>query len=384
VIHSVSNIVLTFVATPLRNGARSIQMMSDTRMNITRRSVLAAGAATAMLASARELAAQQLIPFGAAVMISDFRADAALRDQLVKHCDVITPMNELKWDWVRQRRESFSLDNANEIVGFARRHNKQAHGHALLWGMALPGWTSQITTRAVAERELIAHAQKLVSTYAGQIQSWDVVNEVIAHDPNPAAPMRDTLWQRLLGEEHVDIVFKAAFDANPAAKLVLNDYDFENADARTAERRRQALRLVRRLQDKNIPVHEVGMQAHLYGEKPLDQRAITAFCRELGRLGVGVKVTELDVIDWQLPGPIVERDRRVAELTTAYLAAVIEGQRPSAIITWGLSDRSSWIHDTFKRNDSFKARPLPLDADYRPKPMMAAILASRRLPTPRS
>lgn len=353
-------------------------------MKITRRFALAAGAASAVLASAREVAARELIPFGAAVMISDFREDARLRENLLKYCDVITPMNELKWDWVRQRREDFSLGNANEIVGFARRHGKQAHGHALLWGMALPVWVQQLSSKAEAERELVAHAQKLASTYAGLIQSWDVVNEVIAHEPRPNAPMRDTIWQRLLGEEHVDIVFKAAASANPAAKLVLNDYDFENADERTAERRRQALRLVRRLQDKRIPVHEVGFQAHLYGEKPLDRRAITAFCRELGRLGVGVRVTELDVIDWQLPGPIAERDRRAAEMVTAFLGAMIEGQRPSAIITWGLSDRSSWVHDTFKRQDSFKARPLPLDADYRPKPMMAAIQAARALPTPRS
>ncbi len=354
------------------------------RMTMTRRSLLAAGAASAVLASAGDVAARELIPFGAAVMISDFREDAVLRDHLAKLCDVITPMNELKWDWVRQRREEFSLDNANEIVSFARRHNKQAHGHALLWGMALPRWAEQLGSKAEAERELVAHARKLVGAYAGQIQSWDVVNEVIAHAPRPDAPMRDTVWQRLLGEEHVDIAFKAAASANPAARLVLNDYDFENADERTAERRRQALRLVRRLQDRNIPVHEVGFQAHLYAEKALDRRAITAFCRELGRLGVGVKITELDVIDWQLPGPAPERDRRVAELVTAFLGAVIEGQRPSAIITWGLSDRSSWIHETFKRQDSARARPLPLDADYRPKPMMAAIQAARALQTPRT
>jgi magnesium-transporting ATPase (P-type) len=69
----------------------------------------------------------------------------------------------------------------------------------------------------------------------------------------------------------------------------------------------------------------------------------------------------------------------VTAITVAFLGAVIEGQRPSAIITWGLSDRSTWITDTFKRSDRQKARPLPLDEDYRPKPMMAAIQAARRL-----
>jgi endo-1,4-beta-xylanase len=210
-----------------------------------------------------------------------------------------------------------------------------------------------------------------------------VVNEVIAHDPRPENPMRDTVWQRLLGPRHVDLAFQLAGRAAPGARLVLNDYDLENPDARTQERRRQVLRLVRHLQDRNIPIHEIGFQAHLYAEKPLDPRGITALCRELGRLGVGVRVTELDVIDWQLPADPELRDRRVAEITTAFLAAVFEGQRPTSIVTWGLSDASTWVNQVFKRKDTARARPLPLDADYRPKPMMAAIQAARLLPGPR-
>ncbi len=361
-------------------------------MALTRRALLAAAPVAigslaappilgteAAFATASAVARSELIPFGSAVMISDFQKDAVLRDKLATLCDVITPMNELKWEWVRQRRDGFSLDHANEIVGFALKHGKQAHGHALLWGLALPPWVSTMTSAREAERELVAHIDMLMKTYAGRIATWDVVNEVIAHEPKPAAPMRDTIWQRLLGEAHVDIAFRAAAAADPKARLVINDYDFENADERTAERRRQLLRLVRRLQDQNIPVHEVGFQAHLYAEKSLDRRSITALCRELARMGVGVKITELDVIDWQLNTPPAERDKAVAELTSAFLGAVIEGQRPSAIITWGLSDRSTWITDTFKRSDRQKARPLPLDEDYRPKPMMAAIQAARRL-----
>lgn len=349
-------------------------------MTTTRRSVMGLmGGALAAAASARALAARELIPFGSAVMISDFRADAELRAQLAKLCDIITPMNELKWDAVRYKREAFSLDSANEIIDFALRNGKKVHGHALVWGLAMPDWTNRISSPREAERELVGHIEKLAGTYAGKLSSWDVVNEVIAHEPNPASPMRDTVWQRLLGEAHVDIAFRTAARFDPKARLVLNDYDFENADERTAERRRQALRLVRRLQDKNIPVHEVGFQAHLYAEKPIDRRAITAFCRELGRLGVGVRVTELDVIDWKLPGPPATRDRQAAELTSAFLEAMIEGQRPSAIITWGLSDRSTWITDTFKRSDRQRARPLPLDENYRPKPMFEAIQAARRL-----
>ncbi len=349
-------------------------------MRPTRRGFLAG--ATASLAAAQAagaLAARELIPFGSAVMISDFRSDAKLRAQLAKLCDVITPMNELKWDWVRQNRSGFAFENADEIVAFARKNGKAVHGHALLWGDALPAWAKELRDPKETERELVRHVEAVVGKYAGQIASWDVVNEVIAHEPTPASPWRDTVWHRALGPRLVDIAFATAARTDPAARLVINDYDFENDDARTAERRRQVLALVRRLQDLKIPVHEVGFQAHLYAEKAIDRRAVTALARELGRLGVGVRVTELDVIDWKLPADPRERDRLAAEVVTAFLGALIEGQRPQAIITWGLTDRSTWINEVFKRNDSARARPLPLDADYRPKPMMAAIEAARRL-----
>jgi endo-1,4-beta-xylanase len=350
--------------------------VASTMTRLTRRSTLL-GLPVAAFAAARSLAAGARIPFGAAVMGADLRQDARLRTELVGRCDVIVPMNELKWDALRHDRARFDYVAADEILGFANQNGKSTRGHTLLWGNALPPWVSAMRTRAEAERELVGHIETVVGYYRGRIPSWDVVNEVIAHAPTPRQPMRDTLWQRLIGPEHVIMAFQAAHRADPSAALVLNDYDFENADERTAERRRQALRLVRTLQDAGIPVAAVGFQAHLYAEKPLDRRAITAFARELGRMGVGVVVTELDVIDWQINAGPPERDRIVAEVARGFLEALAEGQRPQAIVTWGLSDRSTWVSDTFPRRDGDAARPLPLDAEYREKPFWSVIQSVR-------
>ncbi len=48
------------------------------------------------------------------------------------------------------------------------------------------------------------------------------------------------------------------------------------------------------------------------------------------------------------------------------------------VVTWGLSDRHSWIvrHETDRsrwRKDGLPSRPLPFDAELRPKPAFAAI-----------
>ncbi|WP_083269130.1 endo-1,4-beta-xylanase [Bosea vaviloviae] len=346
---------------------------------LTRRDALLAGAGlvAAGLTASRAAAQRAPIPFGSAAQIETFREDPLYREALKRYCDVIVPMNDLKWEALRHDRSKFDFSGADELIAFAERNGQAVRGHALLWGEALPPWAKAMTSRTEAERELIRHIEVVVDRYKGRIATWDVVNEVIRFDPRPE-PMRDTIWQRLLGPEHVEIAFRTAARVDPKARLVLNDFAFEEPSPLIAARRQTALDLVRKLQDKNIPIHGVGMQAHLYAENPIDTHGVQLFVEALGKLAVDVEITELDVIDWKLPADIATRDRAAASLVSTYLNAVTTARPPKAIVTWGLCDRYSWIHETFPRRDTAKARPLPLDADYKPKLMMNVLNRYRR------
>ena len=46
------------------------------------------------------------------------------------------------------------------------------------------------------------------------------------------------------------------------------------------------------------------------------------------------------------------------------------------VLSWGLSDRRSWLNWTFPRSDGLPQRPLPLDPDLRPTPLYRAIAAA--------
>ncbi|MCU4181230.1 endo-1,4-beta-xylanase [Bosea sp. BH3] len=348
----------------------------------TRRGLLRGAAACALTAAAAgpdaAQAALRPIPFGSAAEIDAFRSDARYREALKRYCDVIVPMNDLKWQGLRHDRPRFDFSGADEIVAFAQANRKALRGHTLLWGDALPPWAKEMTTRAEAERELVNHIEIVVDRYKGRIATWDVVNEVIRYEPSPDTPLRDTIWQRLLGPEHIEIAFRTAARVDPKARLVLNDFLFEEAAPAGAARRKVALDIFRRLRDKGIPVHGLGIQAHLYGEKDLDLDGLQRFLRDLDALGLDVEITELDVIDWKLPADPVLRDKLAAARVSSFLEAVVAAKRPKAIVTWGLTDRYSWVPDTFPRQDSARARPLPLDTDYRPKPMMAVLERFRR------
>jgi endo-1,4-beta-xylanase len=342
------------------------------------RRALLAGLAAGALAGPGAAQAPRRMRYGAAAMKENFLDDPLYRDALVKHCDVIVPMNDLKWEALRPTRGQFAFEDADRLLSFAKSNGKSVRGHTLCWYGGMPAWTKALSTRAEAERELATHIERVVGNYAGRIPSWDVVNEAIAHDPEKQGVWRDTIWSRLLGPAHIDIAFKTAAAADPKAELVYNDYDLETNEPREERRRTEVLNLVRRLQDRKIPIHAIGFQAHLYAEKTIDADGLARFVTALKALGLRILVTELDVIDWRLPASTSERDRLAAKHVDSFLSALTAAGPIDTLITWGITDKYSWIHETFKRSDSAVSRPLPLDAEYRAKPMMDVIQRFRR------
>ena len=94
---------------------------------------------------------------------------------------------------------------------------------------------------------------------------------------------------------------------------------------------------------------------------------------EIAALKLDVLITELDVIDNKLPGKANERDELVAATAGSFLKSVCDVVRPKAILTWGLSDRYTWVPTYFKRQDGMPNRPLPLDANLKRKPLFDVI-----------
>jgi endo-1,4-beta-xylanase len=339
-----------------------------------RRDLLLGGvaASTALLAGVHPSIAKS-VRFGAAAMKENLQEDPLYREALIKYCDIIVPMNDLKWEALRPEQKTFAFEDADRALAFAKSNGKTSRGHALCWYEALPNWMKAINSPREAEAELRNHIETVVWNYRSRIQSWDVVNEAIAHDPSKQGIWRDGYWQKTLGERHIDIAFDAAAKTDPKAQLVYSDYDLENTGERETLRRKHTLDLVRRLKDKNIPVHGIGFQAHLYAERTIDEDGLARFARDLKAIDVAILVTELDVIDWRIPGSIAERDKAAAEHVSRFLSAISAEGPLDSIVTWGITDRYSWIPEHFKRRDGLANRPLPLDEQYKPKPMLDAI-----------
>ncbi len=174
------------------------------------------------------------------------------------------------------------------------------------------------------------------------------------------------------------MAFALARQACPTALRVYNDYDLELATQEHEARRRALLALLDRLRRRNVPVEAVGLQCHLRSDTfaAFNPAVFRRFLDQLAARGLQILITELDVLDL-MEGDIATRDAAVAAIYREFLATALDEQAVVALLTWGLSDRYTWLtgrtSDKFWRLDGTPTRPLPFDSQLRPKPAYAAL-----------
>ena len=338
-------------------------------MNRRRVLGLAAGACATLPLLPRRLHGAQpsATRFGAAIDIPRLVGDPDYRRNVERHCTIVTPIGGLKWIDMRPDPATFWFGLGDQLVDFALRHGMAARGHTLVWHDALPRWVQDLSDRAEMRRAFETHISTVVGRYAGRIASWDVVNEPLPEDQAHPAERRPTIWSKNVGEDYISRALTLAAAADSAAELVINEYDLEFAGARYARKRAGMLDLLARVKRSGAPVHALGLQAHLRGERSVDKPALARFIREITGMGLSILITELDVMDYALPSAVAPRDAAVAARVSELLDVVFANCTPRAVVTWGLTDRHAGVAEHFKRPDGLPVRSLPLDQDYAPK-----------------
>jgi endo-1,4-beta-xylanase len=311
---------------------------------------------------------------GCAVVPEHLDGEAEYAATVAAQSNILVPENAMKWQALRPAADRFDFRAADEIQVFAESHGQRLRGHNLCWHEALPSWFESTVNADNARQFLTEHIQTVAGRYAGKLHSWDVVNEAIDIHSGRADGLRKSPWLEFLGPGYLEIAFQAAKQADPNALLTYNDYGIETDAPDQTEKRAQVLMLVRRMVARRIPIDAVGVQSHLAaGSKP--GAGLRDFVRELGRMGLQVFVTEMDVNEQKLEGSVAERDAAVAELYKDYLTMMMAEPNVTAVLTWGITDRYTWLNNDQKhlRADGKPQRPLPFDSDYQPAPAYFAM-----------
>lgn len=364
---------------------------ADAQGAINRRGVLAGLAGAALATATRpacaadslgEVAARAGIRFGSALG-GEGLSDPAYRELVLAQSRILTTDPGFIMPFVRPERGRVDFSATDALASLSAERGLPLRGHCLIWNDVTPPWLGRLS-RAEVGAMLDTHVDETVSRYRGRIHSWDVVNEPFHPFQREPGGWRRGPWLSALGPHYIARALRRASLADPAARLVINEAWTEPETDASGAVRTNLLRLVDDLQGAGVPLHAIGLQAHLSAHERFEPVAFEAFLRALERRRLDIYITELDVNDLELEPDAAARDARVAATYAAFMETVLKVAAVKVVITWQLADRWSWLTRPFfvgqfpPRRRRFAARPLPFDAALAPKPAHAALVSAFR------
>jgi GH35 family endo-1,4-beta-xylanase/enterochelin esterase-like enzyme len=318
-----------------------------------------------------------------------------------KHFNHIVAENDMKWQLIHPRpgQEGYDFAGADALERFASENSMELAGHTLVWHSQTPNWVFEGTHQPEGARnpapsegagaapgrpaggntpprgpggpgrfggfdlngprasreELLErmreHIHTVVGRYKGKVKVWDVVNEAIADGGDEV--LRRSPWSVIIGPDFIAKAFEYAHEADPDAILRYNDYGLENPGKRA-----KLIKLIKQLQEQNVPVMAIGSQAHC--NVSITFETMDAALTEMAALGLPIHITELDVNSavagqrgfgadvganaaTTTGGLVEEADQRLAEAYAGIFRAFLKHQAEIDVVTfWGVNDAVSW------------------------------------------
>jgi endo-1,4-beta-xylanase len=310
----------------------------------------------------RPLADAADITFGAAADVETL-GDTSYRQLLSDHVNLVSTRGDLSMAAVQPQQGSFDFTATEAVVDFAAENDLPVRVHQLVDG-AVPGWVSGASwTAETLGGVLRDHVTAVIAHFRdrnpGVVTQWDVVGDAFL----PDGSRRPTIWQQVIGDDHLRIAFDAARAADPDAVLFYDDFYDDlsvtqdavetgvpiapgaNAERTTCDAVQKCVGVrdsMAALLDAGAPIDGIGVQGHLFSPDPADLSQLTSW---IGELDMVWAVTEFDV-----PLPVTEIDAPdglsfQANVYADALAACADSAACDTFVTSGISDRFSPIPD---------------------------------------
>ncbi len=228
-----------------------------------------------------------------------------------------------------------------------RERGVAVKGHPLVWHTLAPQWLLPRTDDAVLATTRARIARE-VTTFAGLVDTWDAINEVVIM---PVFTAEENAITRLAQREGrvgmVRLAFETARAANPKATLLINDFDLGP----------EYEQLIEECLAAGIRIDAIGLQSHMHqgwwGEEKT-QRILVRY----ERFGLPLHWTETTLVSGHLmPKEIVdlndyqvdswpttpEGEARQADELERHYHTLFAHPLVQMVTYWGLSDDGAWL-----------------------------------------
>lgn len=220
-------------------------------------------------------------------------------------------------------------------------------GHPLAWHTVAPNWLLDLSIDEIESAQR-ARTRREVSDFAGLIDTWDAINEVVIM---PVFDKEDNGLTRLARARGriptIRLAFEEARAANPRATLLLNDFDLSSAYEC----------LIEGVLEAGIRVDALGLQTHMH-QGYWGEETMLAMVDRFARYGLPLHLTEsslvsgelmpqhiVDLNDWQPESwpSTPEGEARQADEIERHYRSLVGHPAVEAITYWGITDRGAWL-----------------------------------------
>ena len=220
-------------------------------------------------------------------------------------------------------------------------------GHPLAWHTVTAPWLLDLSNEEILAAQL-ARIRREVSDFAGGIDMWDVINEVVIM---PVFDKYDNGITRICREFGRIATVRAVFDearaANSRATLLLNDFDMSTAYEC----------LIEGCLEAGVRIDALGLQSHMHQGYWGEEKTLAVLDR-FARYGLPIHFTESTLVSGHLMPPDIEDlndyqvpewpstpdgEARQADEVVRHYRTLLSHPAVEAVTYWGLSDAGAWL-----------------------------------------
>jgi endo-1,4-beta-xylanase len=251
------------------------------------------------------------------------------------------------WSQFEPRRGAPDTVRLRRTAEWFAQRGVRLKGHPLVWHTLAPPWLRDEAPASV-EETVRDRIRRDVTDFAGLIDTWDAINEVVIM---PVFTKEDNAITRLAAVrgrvEMVRLAFETAREANPAARLVLNDFDL-SADYE---------QLIEECLAAGIAIDALGLQTHMH-QGYHGEAVVTSTVDRFARFGLPLQLTETTLVSGDLmPAHIVdlndyvvdswpstvEGEARQADEIVRHYRSLVAQPAVESVTYWGLTDEGAWL-----------------------------------------
>lgn len=281
----------------------------------------------------------------------DLDADESMRELWLDLFDTAT-LARFYWGRYEPEPGRTARAHVERLARWYADRGVRLKGHPLVWHTVKPHWLDTLPLPE-AESTLRARVRREVRDFAGLIDTWDVINEVVImpHFRNEPDGVPNAVTRLAAQKGRVEMVRLAVEEARSvgtAPFLVLNDFDLGP----------EYEQLVEQVLDAGIRIDAIGLQSHMH-QGFRGEEGLRDVCDRFARFGLPLHWTETTLVSGDLmPAEIVdlndhrvdawpstpEGEARQADEIVRHYRTLVAHPAVQSITYWGLDDATAWLH----------------------------------------